>query len=150
MAKEKPPLESEVQKQIVSRFKKLGVPVWRRNVAMMMGEYKGKTRVVRSGKKGMSDLWFILNDARHGEFETKRPGNKPGLDQILWLRETNEMTGASFWADNADVAETVVKALMAGGRIVYMSGEKMYPNPNKKLKGRVPGPSYEYDIEMGT
>lgn len=112
----------------------------------MKATHNGKSRFIKNGEPGMSDLWFILSDARHGEFETKRPGNKPTLDQTLWLRSTNELTGASFWADDSSVAETVLRALMAGGKVVYADGEKSYPNPNKKLKGRVMGPSYEYDV----
>ncbi len=151
-AKAGTPKEAEIQKQCMARLRKMGVMVWRRNVATMMGEYKGKTRVIRAGTKGMSDLWGLLpvdcmRPGLHLEFETKRPGNHPSLDQTLWLRQTNEITGASFWADSPDVVEEVAKALMAGGRVVYHEGNSSFPNPVKGGKGRVLGPNYDYDLE---
>jgi hypothetical protein len=149
--KEKKPLESLVQKRVIANLKRIGIKAHRRNVAAMKGEYKGKERFVKCGEKGQSDLWFLLlcnGNARHVELELKRLDEKPTYHQIIWLRETNEITGASFWADSTTVVDNVVRALMDGARIVYHEGQSFYPNPIKGGKGKVLGPSYEYDVEF--
>jgi hypothetical protein len=146
--KEKKPLESLIQKQSFAKIKRLGIKPHRRNVIGVKSEYKGKERFIKSGASSQADCWFLIPcNARHVELEFKRPGNKPTYDQIIWLRETNEITGASFWADSPVIVDKVVRALMDGARIVYHDGESSYPNPVKGCKGRVNGPSYEFDIE---
>jgi hypothetical protein len=115
------PLESEVQKACIARLKSLGLEPFRRNVMAMSGVHKGKPWHVRNGKKGQSDLWWILPDGRHCEFETKRLGEKPTADQIAWLKSTNQITGASYWADNAETCEFVAQKLMEGYRVSYVT-----------------------------
>jgi hypothetical protein len=113
------PLEREIQRACMDRLKALGLNPQRRNVMAMSGSHKGKAWHVRNGKKGQSDIWFILPDGRHAEFETKRPGQKPGQHQIAWLKDTNRLTGASYWADSAQTCEFVARKLMEGYRVSY-------------------------------
>jgi hypothetical protein len=146
--KEKKPLESAVLKQCMATFERLGIKPYRRNVSAMFGEYKGKKWAVRSGSPGQSDIWAVLDDGRHVECEIKRPGEKPSLAQIGWLIEMNTITGAAFWVDSHVVLENILKALMSGGRVIYMDGKCSYPNPVKGCKGSVSGPECEFDVEV--
>lgn len=114
------PLEKEIQKNIMEVIRYLGMEPYRRNVAAMTAEYKGKRRFIKAGEPGQSDLWCILPDGRHAEIEVKRPGEKPNENQTAWLRKTNKLTGASFWSDDPKGAHYVLLALMEGKRIKYL------------------------------
>ena len=117
------PLEKEIQKSIMARMRFLGLEPYRRNVAAMTADYKGKRRFIKAGEAGQSDIWSILPDKRHVELEVKRPGEEPTVKQLDWLHKTNAITGASFWADDPQVAEDVLKALMGGASIVYQHAQ---------------------------
>src|SRR5437016_14647305 len=97
MRKPPPPLEAEILAGCLKAFELLRVSAWRRNVGMTVATYQGRKRIIRSGTPGQSDIWFLLPDGRHGECEVKRPGKKPTVEQLLWLREVNLLTGAAFW-----------------------------------------------------
>lgn len=156
------PKEADIQRDCLATLKSMGIQVWRRNVSAMFGEYKGKSWAVRSGEPGQSDSWgifpkryYVRNVAHecdrpghHFELEFKAPKKRPTLAQILWLRSTNETTGASFWADNESTVVKVMLLLLAGARIVYGDGQESYANPDKHCKGRVMGPSSDYDVEL--
>lgn len=145
------PLESEVLKDCIATLKRLSVPHWRRNVAAVTAEYKGKRRFIRAGQPGQSDIWGLILPnctiqqhptflARHFELEIKRPKQRPTLDQVLWLRSTNLLTGASFWVDDPVFLEKVMLALQRGGLIAYQDGTQRY--------GGIDGPTSDYDVEM--
>lgn len=133
------PLESEVQASIVASLRGLRCEVFRRNVIAVPIPAEGNSarRFVRAGEPGMSDLWgFYPVETRgpavevaswnHFEIEAKRPGERPTLDQVLWLRRVNRLTGAAFWADSADAAARVMTHLIAGARIEYLPTTRRY------------------------
>ncbi len=136
--KPKPPLESVILKDCMAVYKRLGIPAWRRNVAAMVAGEGKKRRFVKAGEAGQSDTWGILPGGRHLEVEVKRPGNKPTLDQTLWLQSTNLAGGESFWVDDAKILENVLGELMAGGTIVYQETKWKY--------GKIEGPGADYDV----
>lgn len=138
--KVKPPLESVILKDCMAVYKRLGIPAWRRNVAAMVAEGQGKRRFIKAGEKGQADTWGILPGGRHLEFEAKRPGNKPTLDQALWLRSTNEAGGASFWADSPEVMERVLRCLVAGGSIHFLDTTWKYEG--------IEGPGADYNVDL--
>ena len=118
----KPPREreSKVQRSIVVRLRRLGIVLHRRNVAFHKAIYNGKTRVIRSGKAGQSDLYgWVIKTGRHVEIEVKRDGEKPTPKQLEWLLECHRLGAIAFWADNANIAERVAEAILAGGRIAW-------------------------------
>ena len=112
--------ESKIQKSIVIRLDRLGIRLWRRNVGAMRQD----DRIIRFGSPGQSDLWGIDTIYhRHWEIETKRPGNRPTPLQLSWLKDMSQLGCVSFWADNANVAERVAKAIIDGGMIVWCDND---------------------------
>lgn len=108
--------ESKIQRSIVVRLSRLGVELLRRNVgAMRDGE-----RFIRFAAAGQSDLWGTDCQGRHWEIEVKRPGNRPTLRQLAWLKKMTARGCPAYWADSANIAERVAEAiLLHGGRIVW-------------------------------
>lgn len=143
--KPKPPLESVVLKDCMAVYRRLGIPAWRRNVGGMSGTHKGRSWYVKYGEPGQCDTWGLIPDGHgkwpfHFEGEIKRPGKKPTLDQTLWLRSINDRTGRAFWADSAEILESVVRALMSGGCIRYLDTEWRY--------GKFKGPGADFDVDL--
>jgi hypothetical protein len=135
------PRESEVQRAGIALLRGLGCEVHRRNTGAVRANYKGRNRLVRFSEKGASDVWFVMPQlgGRHGEWEAKRPGERPTLDQVLWLRRMNHATGAAFWTDSVEVLETVARHLIRGGRIQYLKTVWRY-------EGGVHGMGGDYDL----
>jgi hypothetical protein len=128
--------ESPVQKSIIAQLGHLGISLERRNVgaARYRNPRTGKTRLVRFAKAGQSDLWGMdwprnLPWGRHWEIETKRWGEKPTDPQLEWLWKAMSRGCVAFWVDNAATAERVARAVLDGGRIIWIS-------------------KYIYDVEM--
>jgi hypothetical protein len=152
----KEPLESEIQAECMERFRKLGIYPHRRNVATMFAVHNGKTRAIKAGEKGQSDLWAIApiwtpnskseypEHHRHIECEVKRGKNKPTLDQTLWLRETGKITGCSFWTNNPDICELLLRDLLHGARIAYLDTIWTYDTEHGKIDA--PGADFELII----
>ena len=120
----KPPREreSKVQRSIIVRLRRLGIRLWRRNVAAFAIE----DRFIRCASPGQADLWGIDRQARHWEIEVKRPGNKPTGLQLHWLKEMHALGCVAFWSDSANDAERVAKAIKAGGVIVWDEGSEFH------------------------
>lgn len=111
--------ESKIQRAIVVRLDRLGVRLFRRNVGAMADK---AGNFVRFAAAGQADLWGCLpasHGARHVEIEVKRPGNKPTPNQFAWLREMTARGCVAYWADDAGVAERVMRAVLDGGRIAW-------------------------------
>ncbi len=115
-------LERDIQKTGMELLRSLGWKVHRRNTGAYTATYKGKTRFVRFSEKGAADVWFTIpqQNNRHGEWEVKRGGERPTMDQVRWLRQMNEDGGAAFWTDSVAILERVAKHLNTGGRIEYL------------------------------
>ena len=113
-------LERTVQRSGIERLRLLGVVLFRRNVVKIKAEYKGKTRFIRAGYSGQADTYgWIIATGRHVEIEWKRFGERPTKEQIDWLQECTRLGAVAFWAYNVSTAETVMKAILRGGRIIW-------------------------------
>lgn len=135
--------ESEVQAEGSAWLKGQGCQVYRRNTG---GMYDAKGNFVRFSEKGASDTWIITPAGVHGEVEWKRLGERPTLDQVLWLLKTNGHGHSfSFWVDNTDTLKAVYRAVVNDGcKIVYLNTTRMYASSKKR--GRSVGPSGDYDV----
>ena len=122
----KPPreLESKIVKSTIVRLRRLGIVLYRRNVAVQVAEYKGRSRVIRSGAKGQSDLYgWVIATGVHVEIEVKRPPNRPTEHQLAWLKESQRLGALAWWGDSVNVIERVAEALLRGGVIVWHDDE---------------------------
>lgn len=118
-----PPRESKVQAAIRVRLRRLGIVLHRRNTGMAQASHNGRSRVIRYGSPGQSDLYgWIIGTGTHVEVEVKRPGNYPTPMQLRWLKECTHLGAVAFWADSADIAERVAEAVLKGGKIVWLDG----------------------------
>ena len=97
--------EAEIQKQILEWLNTLpAVLAWRRNVGgMVLKNLSGKSRMIRFGVKGMSDVEGMVHGV-HLEIEVKAPGKSPTLEQFLWLSNIRAKGGIAFWAQSLDEA----------------------------------------------
>lgn len=107
--------ESKIQRSGIVRLGRLGIKLWRRNVASFTVE----DRFIRCAEAGQADTWGLDSRGRHWEVEWKRPGNRPTEKQLAWLKEMTRRGAVAFWADSVLVAERVAEAILAGGRVVW-------------------------------
>lgn len=118
----KPPREREkkVQASTRVRLRRLGIVLFRRNVALVR---TGDGRKFSVEAPGRSDLYgWEIKTGRHWEVETKANGGKPTPKQIEWLKECSRLGCVAYWGDNANDIERVAEAILTGGWIVW--GEK--------------------------
>lgn len=134
--------EREVQKEGMAWMASQGSQVFRRNTG---GMYNAKGQFVRFSEPGASDTWVITPGGVHGEVEWKRHGERPTLEQVLWLLKTNGHGHSfSFWVDNLDTLKAVYRAVVNQGcKIEYLRTTRMYPG---KKGGKRIGPSGDYDV----
>lgn len=136
-----PPVpESEVQRDGMAWLRGQGCQVYRRNTG---GMYDARGNFVRFSEKGAADSWAISPAGIHIEVEWKRQGERPTLDQVLWLIKTNgHGHSASWWVDNLDTLATVYRWVTHGGRVAFSNSPRAY-----RVKGKtVYGPSGDYDL----
>ena len=113
-------LERTVQRSGIERLRVIGVVLYRRNVMTIEAEHKGKTRTIRAARRGQADTYgWIISTGVHVEIEWKRYGERPTKEQVDWLKECTRLGAVAFWADNVSTAETVMKAILRGGRIIW-------------------------------
>lgn len=105
--------ERDIQKDILAMLEIHPSVAWahRMNVGAhsVANPRTGKSRFVRYGFVGMSD---ILGQMKNGQFlaiEVKRPGNTPTEDQHAFLDAVSAAGGVSGWADNLDDAIKIVE-----------------------------------------
>ena len=112
--------ESDLQAAVLQAVNLIpGVVMWKSGAGAFRMTYKGKTRFVRMGKKGVSDLvgWkryplaslsglmTIYGWARFIALEVKRPGEKPTLEQQAFLDTVKAAGGIAICARSvSDVA----------------------------------------------
>ena len=75
--------------------------VRRRNVGAVKADYKGRSRFIRYGEAGQSDLWLIYQ-GKHVECEVKAPGKEPTDRQLDWMKEVVKAGGCAFYCDSLD------------------------------------------------
>jgi hypothetical protein len=111
--------ESKVLRSIRIRLRhRFGIRLYRRSIG---GRREGD-RYIPFGRAGEADLYGFMprsHQNRHIELEVKRPGNKPTLKQIAWLREMHALGCIAMWCDNANDAERCFEAIMRGARVVW-------------------------------
>jgi hypothetical protein len=133
--------EAEIQKEGMDWMRSQGSLVFRRNTG---GMYNAKGRFVRFSEKGASDTWLITPAGIHGEVEWKRSGERPTLDQVLWLLKTNGVGHSfSFWVDNLDTLKAVYRAVVNHGcKVQYLNTTRTYSTK----RGKMIGPSGDFDV----
>lgn len=105
--------EKDVAAPILAWLDDRGYVMHRRNVGMMRSEYHGRERRVWFGEPGQADYWFLVG-GRHCDLETKRPGRRPDLLQIIYLAAQNALGAAAFWVDSLDASRAIVPAVESG------------------------------------
>lgn len=93
--------EAALQKSIIQWCEANRIFVRRRNVGAIKAQYKGKSRFIRFGETGQSDLWLIYGGF-HIEVEVKAPGKVPTEWQNAWMAEVRKAGGKAFWCDSLD------------------------------------------------
>lgn len=78
--------EADIQRQILHWLKLKGIFHFRSNTGAFAGEYKGKKRFVRFGKKGTPDIFAVLGGKIFG-IEVKRPKGELSEDQVRFGNE---------------------------------------------------------------
>ena len=86
------------------------VTVWRRNTGAVTADYCNRTRFVRFGEPGMSDVWGIIRRMTcpkcgrvtrtgvHLEIECKRYGGRLTAEQKRYLEKIRQMGGVAMVA----------------------------------------------------
>lgn len=139
------PLEVVVQAECRAYLESVGCRVWRRNTAMQVATYKGKSRVIRSGEKGAADLFGVMPGGRHFELEVKRDGEKPRINQVAYLRAVNVWAPA-FWVDDVAVLKFVFPFVLDGGAVEYLDDPWTFSVKVDKKTHRITAPGGEFQI----
>jgi len=100
MKKPKPKIkEIDLQKQIVEYLNLQGHFVWRNNSGLFFVKGKsGKTRAIRAGLKGSSDILGVLNGGTIIAIECKIAYNRPTIEQLDFLNRITSLGGVAFIA----------------------------------------------------
>ena len=109
--------EAEVLRSILATLSWLSVPAWRNNTGAFLAEHNGRSRLVRFGSPGGSDVYAILPGGRFCAIEAKRRGNRPTPAQVAFLRMIAAAGGLAFWADDPATVERVVRAALDNPRL---------------------------------
>jgi len=130
MRQAKPPREKEnkIQKSTIVRLRRLGIVLHRRNAgAFAMDDGIHKRRWIRSGSKGMADLYgWVIRTGQHVEIEIKAKGNLPTEYQLAWLKECHRLGALAWWGDDVNVIERVAEAVLDGCKIVWLGDGSDY------------------------
>lgn len=95
------PLEREVLKVIRDYLRLTGWLTIRLNSGSVVGEYKGRRRLVRfNDMPGCADLLAVKHVALF--VEVKRPGGKTSKDQDAFLEDVRRHGGLGFVVDGLD------------------------------------------------
>jgi hypothetical protein len=104
--------ESALYKPMLAWLKLRGVFAWRNNTGAFKGEHNGKTRFIRFGFSGISDILGILPGGRALAIEVKMPGNPPTGPQIAFLDAVKAQGGVAFIATGIDDIERELEGLI--------------------------------------
>jgi ribosomal protein L32E len=94
--------EAEIQRSILGYLKLKGIFAWRQNSGSFRMENNGKSRFVRAGFTGISDIIGIMPDGTFLAIEVKRPGNVATLDQRAFLDAVRANCGDAFVATSIE------------------------------------------------
>jgi hypothetical protein len=112
-----PPSEAAILKACLAVLGARGIFAWRNNVGSFSGSYGGKTRFVKFGFPGASDIFAVLPGGCFLAIEVKRPGNRPTITQRAFLRAVNEQGGVGVCVSSAAHLETILDYVLAGARV---------------------------------
>ena len=99
------PSEHEIQSAILGFLEMKHIFHFRSNTGAFAGEYKGKKRFVRFGRKGAPDIFAVVNGLAIG-IEVKRPGKGLSEDQQAFCEEFRRAGGVYITARSLeDVTE---------------------------------------------
>lgn len=96
------PKESEIQKAILEYLNMSGHFCWRNNTGSLPMNYKGKSRLIRFGKKGSSDILGVSRTGKIIAIEVKRPGEEPTTEQLDFLLAITGHGGIGVVATSVD------------------------------------------------
>ena len=99
--------EADVLKACLQFLKLFCGVAFRNNTGALPATYRGKSRLIRFGEPGSSDLLAVLPASRHGDapgrllaVECKRPGGKPSPLQAAFLERVRAAGGVGLVADS--------------------------------------------------
>ncbi len=92
-------LETALVKAAVEFLRFKGFVCWRQNVGAVSAMHNGKTRFIRFGVPGVSDIIGCSPEGRFLAAEAKVGKNKPSAAQEAFLRDVREAGGIAvvFW-----------------------------------------------------
>lgn len=92
-------LETPLVKAAIEFLRYKGYVCWRQNVAAVTATYKGKTRFIRFGVPGVSDIIGCSPEGRFLAAEAKVGHNKTSPAQTAFLASVHEAGGIAvvFW-----------------------------------------------------
>ncbi len=103
--------EGSVVKAALEYLQMRGVYAWRNNTGMQQAEYKGKTRIIRYGFPGSSDILGVTMDGRMVCVECKFGKGKLSAYQEIFLAEM-QRRGAVALVVNETNYPTVIDAAL--------------------------------------
>jgi hypothetical protein len=95
-------LERDIQKVILDWLACEKIFAWRANTGAVAGEYKGKSRFMRFGPKGQSDILGVLPGGRFLAIEVKREGQQATEEQRRFIERVNAVGGVAFVAHSLE------------------------------------------------
>lgn len=104
--------EQDIQRQILDWLELQHIFHWRANTGAFAGEYKGKKRFVRFGKKGTPDIFAVLGGKIFG-IEVKGPKGRISEDQAQFGMELR-LAGGEYIV--ASCLEDVLEWIKEGDR----------------------------------
>ena len=102
--------ETELVKMCIELLRLKGCMAWRQNTGVMRKTYRGKSRVVRFGTPGMSDILGVLPGGRILAVECKVGTGKETLSQFAFQEAVRAIGG---WAVVVRSVHQLVKSLEA-------------------------------------
>ena len=98
-------LEKHIQKSILDLLKLYGFMAWNNNTT---GIKKPNGSYIPSGNVGASDIFAIKGGMFHA-IEVKKPGCKPTVPQMNFLKKVNDKGCIGIWMDNPMAIEVLDK-----------------------------------------
>ena len=95
--------EADILREILRYLGAIGVVAWRTNVGAVSSHYKGRTRFIRFGFPGLSDVIGIVpGSGRLFACEVKTDTGKLTPHQVAFLQLVNKSGGIGFVARSCD------------------------------------------------
>lgn len=102
------PKEADIQRAILDYLATEGIFAYRSNTGAVPATYHGKSRFIRFGPKGQSDITAILPGGIYWAIEVKRPGGLPSETQWAFLDRVKQARAEWTVATSVDDVRRVV------------------------------------------